>query len=62
MKFDGKDYFNICKILDKKLTKEESDLIKNVIEGLSKDKEDLKTKSLKLIGNVKDLQKLTDRI
>lgn len=37
MKFDAKVYFSICKILDEKLTKEESDLVKDVIEQLSKE-------------------------
>ena len=40
MKFDGKIYFNICKILDKKLEKKEADFIKEAIEQLSKDNQE----------------------
>jgi len=32
---DGKEYFEICKMLEPKLTKQELDRVKNYIEGLS---------------------------
>jgi hypothetical protein len=62
MKFNGKEYFNICKILNSKLSKEEADLIKNVIENLSKDKEDLKDSCIRLIENFDDLKKIINKI
>lgn len=32
---DGKEYFEICKMLEPKLTKQELNRVKNYIEGLS---------------------------
>ena len=57
---DTIEYYQICKIIDSKLTKEESDRIKNYIEGLSSNLQSVKYPLQSLYDKVLEIKNIID--